>query len=229
MSDLALLLAVLADLCMLIAGFYYGIKFLRGRANFLLALEWLVIGVSGANVVVLAATGVSHASLSYHLMVFFDAFSRSFGMTLLIVLGMLAVTHRYRPSWLVEAVAIVAGVTVGLNRALDPRPVEAGWAIFYLVVNLAVAGFMFGVAARLWRVDDRRNAVWVAVATALGAFVAVIYDYVPIPGDDPDHTLFYIVAMSVWALMLVTYYHGYRSLEAAQDRAETSVGTLAPQ
>ncbi|MEV6387444.1 hypothetical protein [Nocardia xishanensis] len=230
MSDLALLLAVLADLCMLITGFYYGVKFLRGRSNFLLALEWLVIGVSGANVVLLAATGVAHSSLSYHLMVFFDAFSRSFGMTLLIVLGMLAVTHRYRPSWLVEAAAIAAGVAVGLNRALDPRPVESGWAIFYLVVNLAVALFMFSVAARLWRIGDRRNAAWVSVATALGAFVAVIYDYFPIPGDDGDHTLFYILAMSVWALMLVTYYHGYRALEAAQDRAaETTAGALSPQ
>ncbi|MCP2319314.1 hypothetical protein APR12_004681 [Nocardia amikacinitolerans] len=230
MSDFALLLAVLADLFMLTAGFYYGIKFLRGRPNFLLALEWLVIGVSGANVVVLAATGVSHSSLSYHLMVFFDAFSRSFGMTLLIVIGMLAVTHRYRPSWLVEAAAIAAGVAVGLNRALDPRPVESGWAIFYLVVNLAVALFMFSVAARLWRIGDRRNAAWVSVATALGAFVAVIYDYFPIPGDDADHTLFYILAMSVWGLMLVTYYHGYRALEASQrGAAAAKFGTLSPQ
>jgi hypothetical protein len=39
----------------------------------------------------------------------------------------------------------------------------------------------------------------VFVATVLGAFVAVIYDFFPIPGDDVDHTLFYILAMSVWA------------------------------
>ncbi|MEV6657293.1 hypothetical protein [Nocardia fluminea] len=230
MNDLAMTLAVLADLCMLIAGFYYGVKLLRGTPNFLLALEWLVIGVSGANVLLLAATGVSHASVSYHLMVFFDAFSRSFGMTLLIVLGMMAVTHGYRPSWLVEAAAIAAGVAVGLNRALDPRPVELGWSIFYLILNLAVAVFMFAFAARLWRIGDRRNAGWVSAATALGALVAVTYDFVHIPGDDADHTLFYIFAMSVWALMLVTYYHGYRALETSQrSTADAQFDTLSSQ
>ena len=112
----------------------------------------------------------------------------------------------------VEAGAVAAAVAVGLNRTLDVRPVELGWAIFYLVMNLAVALFMFTVAVRLWRNGARRHAVGVFVATALGAFVAVIYDFFPIPGDDADHTLFYILALSVWALMLVTYYHGYRAL-----------------
>ncbi|SPZ34798.1 Uncharacterised protein [Rhodococcus wratislaviensis] len=189
-----------------------------------------MIGASGANVVLLAATGVSHSSLSYHLMVFFDAFSRSFGMTLIIVLGMLAVTHGYRPSWMVDAGAVAAAVGVGMNRALDVRPVELGWAIFYLVLNLAVALFMLAVAARLWRIGERRIAVWVFVATVLGAFVAVIYDFFPIPGDDVDHTLFYILAMSVWTLMLVTYYHGYRALEISERAAASDrFNALSPQ
>ncbi|MEU2253377.1 hypothetical protein ABZ540_09395 [Nocardia xishanensis] len=230
MSPLPMTLALLADLCMLAAGFYYGVKFIRDRPNYLLGLEWLVIGVSGTNVVLLAATGVSHSSLSYHLMVFFDAFSRSFGMTLIIVLGMMAVSHGYRPSWIVEAGAVAAAVAVGLNRALDVRPVGLGWAIFYLVLNLAVALFMFAVAARLWQIGERRTAAWVFVSTALGAFVAVIYDFFPIPGDDADHTLFYILAMSVWALMLVAYYHGYRALEASQrSAADAKFDTLSPQ
>jgi hypothetical protein len=216
-------LLLLADVCMLTAGCYYGVKFIR-QHNLLLGLEWLVIGVSGTNVLFLAATGVAHASFSYHLMVFFDAFSRSFGMTLIIVLGMLAVTRGYRPSWVVEVGTVGAAIVVGLNRALDVRPVEPGWAIFYLVMNLAVALFMFAVAARLWRIGKRRDATGVFVATALGAFVAVIYDFVHIPGDDADHTLFYIMAMSVWALMLVTYYHGYHALEGTIfPRHSTSV------
>ncbi|WKG05495.1 hypothetical protein [Mycolicibacterium sp. HK-90] len=213
-------LLLLADLCMLAAGLYYGMKFVRHQHNLLLGIEWLVIGLSGTNVLFLAATGAVHSSFSYHLMVFFDAFSRSFGMTLIIVLGMLAVTHRYRPSWVVEVGAVAAAVAVGLNRALDVRPVELGWAIFYLVMNLAVALFMSAVAVRLWRIGERRHAIWVFVATTLGAFVAVIYDFVHIPGDDAEHTLFYILAMSVWALMLVTYYHGYHVL--AMSRRSTA-------
>ncbi|MEN0138680.1 MAG: hypothetical protein AAGC80_26230 [Rhodococcus sp. (in: high G+C Gram-positive bacteria)] len=212
MNTLAMALLLIANVSMLGAGYYYGVKFLRRQHNLLLGIEWLVIALSGTNVLFLAATGIVHSSFSYHLMVFFDAFSRSFGMTLIIVLGMMAVTHGYRPSWVVEAGAVAAAVAVGLNRTLDVRPVELGWAIFYLVMNLAVALFMFTVAVRLWRNGVRRHAVGVFVATALGAFVAVIYDFFPIPGDDADHTLFYILALSVWALMLVTYYHGYRVL-----------------
>lgn len=217
-----MVLLLLADLGMLTAGLCYGVKFLRHQHNLLLGIEWLVIGLSGTNVLFLAATGVAHSSFSYHLMVFFDAFSRSFGMTLIIVLGMMAVTRGYRPSWWVEVGAVAAAVAVGLNRALDVRPVEFGWAIFYLVMNLAVALFMFAVAVRLWRIGDRRNATSVFVATALGAFVAVIYDFVHIPGDDAEHTLFYVLAMSVWALMLVTYYHGYNVLAVHEQTPMTA-------
>lgn len=215
-------LLLLADLCMLAAGLYYGVKFVRHHHNLLLGIEWLVIGLSGTNVLLLAASGVAHSSFSYHLMVFFDAFSRSFGMTLIIVLGMMAVTRGYRPSWAVEVGAVAAAVAVGLNRALDVRPVEFGWAIFYLVMNVGVALFMSAVAVRVWRIGQRRQAAWVFVATVLGAFVAVIYDFVHIPGDDAEHTLFYILAMSVWALMLVTYYHGYNVLAVHEQTRMTA-------
>ncbi|QDQ95423.1 hypothetical protein FND50_35060 [Rhodococcus sp. WB9] len=238
MNALPMALLLFADVSMLGAGYYYGIRFIRRQHNLLLGIEWLVIGLSGTNVLFLAATGIVHSSFSYHLMVFFDAFSRSFGMTLVIVLGMMGVTRGYRPSWVVEVGALAAAVAVGLNRALDVRPVELGWAIFYLLMNLAVALFMFAVAVRLWRAGERRHAGWVFVATALGALVAAIYDFFHIPGDDADHTLFYILAMSVWALMLVTYYHGYRVLgeytrgasrDGSAEEAAGVSGVVSPQ
>ncbi|MGF6888674.1 putative membrane protein [Nocardia sp. GAS34] len=208
---MALLLAV--DTWMALAGLYYGLQFIRRHRNYLLGIEWLVIGISGTNVLVLGLTGIDHSSVSYHLMVFFDAFSRSFGMTLVIVLGMMAVTRGYRASPVVEACAFGVASAVGLWRAIDVRPVSLGWALFYLVLNLAVALFMVSVAGRLWRVGERRSAVWVFIATMLGAFIASIYDFVHIPGDDDNHTLFYIPALAVWAIMVMTYYHGYRALD----------------
>ncbi|WP_440711964.1 hypothetical protein [Gordonia sp. FQ] len=218
MSMIHMTLVLIANLAMLGAGYVYGVRLLRRHHNFLLGFEWIVIAVSGTNVLLLAATGVSHDSLSYHLMIFFDAFSRSFGMTVIFVLGMMAVTHRYRPTWIVEAIAILAGVAVGLDRTLDVRPVSLSWTAFYTVANLGVAVFMLYVAARLFRIGERRHGVWVSVATVLGALIAVSYDFIRIPGDDADHTLFYSIAMSVWALMLVTYYHGYRVLDEYQNR-----------
>lgn len=230
MSTTRMILVLLADLAMVGAGFYYGIKLLRGFSNFLLGLEWVVMAVSGVNVLYLAAINVDHESLSYHVMVFFDAFSRSFGMTVILVLGMMAVTHRYRPTWVVEALAISAGIAVGIDRALEPRPVEPGWAIFYLVMNLTAALFMFVyLVPKLWRAGDRGNATWVALGAALGAYVAVIYDYFPIPGDDADHTLFYIISLTIWALMIVTFSRGYLALERlnAQADARTSAPDAA--
>ncbi|MEV0686980.1 hypothetical protein AB0I35_24235 [Nocardia sp. NPDC050378] len=228
MSTTRMILVLLADLAMVWAGFYYGIKLLRGNRNFLLGLEWVVMAVSGVNVLYLAAINVDHESLSYHAMVFFDAFSRSFGMTVILVVGLMAVTHRYRPSWMVEALAIVAGIAVGLNRALEPRAVEPSWAVFYLVMNLAAALFVFVyMAPKLWRGGDRGNATWVALGAALGAFVAIIYDYFPIPGDDADHTLFYIISLTIWALMIVTFSRGYLALE--RINTQTDEHTSAPE
>ncbi|PSR68645.1 hypothetical protein C8258_09100 [Nocardia sp. MDA0666] len=213
MNTLAMALLLAADLWMSAAGLYYGVQIIRRYRNYLLGLEWLVIGVSGANVLFLAATGVDHSSVSYHLMVFFDAFSRSFGMTLVFVLGMMAVTRGYRASPLVEAAAFGAATVVGLWRTIDVRPVSPPWSLFYLALNLAVAVFMVTVAGRLWRIGERRCAASVFIATILGAIVASTYDFVHIPGDDADHTLFYIPACAIWALMVTTYYYGYRALD----------------
>ena len=220
MSTTRLILVLLADLSMVFAGFYFGFKLLRGFRNFLLGLEWVVMAVSGVNVLVLASLfatpegGVDHTSFSYHLMVFFDAFSRSFGMTVILVIGMMAVTHRYRPTWWVEAIAILAGVAAGLDRALDVRPVEMSWSIFYLIMNLGAALFMFVyMVPKLWRAGDRNNATWVAIGTGLGAFVAIIYDFVTLPGEDSEHSVFYIVSLTIWALMIVTFSRGYLALE----------------
>ncbi|WP_181064872.1 hypothetical protein [Nocardia nova] len=213
MNTLAMALLLATDLWMAAAGLYYGVQIIRRYRNYLLGLEWLVIGVSGANVLFLGATGVDHSGVSYHLMVFFDAFSRSFGMTLVFVLGMMAVTRGYRASPLVEAAAFGAATVVGLWRTIDVRPVSPPWSLFYLALNLAVAVFMVTVAGRLWRIGERRCAAGVFIATILGAIVASTYDFVHIPGDDADHTLFYIPACAIWALMVTTYYHGYRALD----------------
>lgn len=233
MSTTRMVLILLADLAMVIAGFYYGYKLLRGFRNFLLGLEWVVMAVSGVNVLYLAAIYADQASSSYRVMLFFDAFSRSFGMTVILVVGIAAVTHRYRPTWMVEAVAIVAGIAVGLNRALDPRPVELGWSIFYLVMNLGAALFIFVfMVPKLWRAGDRTNATWVAIGNSLGAFVAIIYDFVHLPGDDADHTVFYIISLSIWALMIVTFSRGYLALErhnAAADAGPPAAGEVSPR
>ena len=59
-----------------------------------------------------------------------------------------------------------------------------------------------------------------AVATACGFVIAATYDYVHIPGDDAEHTIFYIFALSTWGLQMFAYYRAYRAFDAHNKRLD---------
>ncbi|MFF2554063.1 transporter [Nocardia sp. NPDC058058] len=221
--DLRVVLLGVANLAMVYAGFVYGIRFIRNFGNYLLGLEWLVVAISGSNVVVLGATGIHHDSGSYHLMLFFDAFSRAVGLTLILVLGLMTVTHRYRPSLAVDIGVFALAIVAGFFLSRLHQPIPFGWAVFYIVVNLLTTIYLLYFALRLWSINARAQAIWALIATILGAVVAVVYDMVHIPGDDADHMLFYIGALSTWALQLTVYYYGYRTLHAANGEQARNV------
>jgi hypothetical protein len=218
--DIRVLVLLVADLAMIYAGFVYGIRFIRHHRNSLLGVEWIVVATSGANVIVLGLTGNNHDSASYHLMLFFDAFSRSVGITLILVLGMLRVTHGYKPPIIVDIGVFALATVAGLYLAQLPQPIPHQWAIFYIVVNAATSVFMVYFSIRLWIASERTAALGVLLATILGSIVAGIYDFVSIPGDDADHTLFYTIALATWALMLTAYYFGYRALDRSAHHAD---------
>lgn len=71
----------------------YGFKFVRKR-NFLIGLEWWIVTISASNAVIFFAT---ESPVSYFISHFLDAFSRGFGMPVIAVAGLMAVTHGYRP------------------------------------------------------------------------------------------------------------------------------------
>ncbi|MGW4050400.1 transporter [Streptomyces sp. NPDC004779] len=203
---------MIADFWMICAGYVFGVRFIRRYSNYFLGIEWIVIALSGTNVVLLGLIGGDRSSPSYGLMLFFDAFSRSFGITLILVLGMLKVTHRYKPSPVVDVGAFGLAIVTGLYLAVFGQPVTTPWAIFYIVMNALATLFMFYVAFRLWRVAERRHAVWVVIATIGAAAVAGTYDFIRIPGDDENHTIFYAIAITLWALQLTVYSYAYRAL-----------------
>ncbi|MEV6352834.1 transporter [Streptomyces hydrogenans] len=223
--DFTVVLLLVADVWMIYAGFVFGVRFIRQYANYFLGVEWIVIALSGSNVVLLGLIGGDHDSPSYGLMLFFDAFSRSFGITLILVLGMLKVTHRYKPSPVVDVCAFGLAIVTGLYLAVFGQPITLPWAVFYIVMNALASLFMFSVALRLWRVDERRHAVWVVVATVGAAAVAGTYDFVRIPGDDENRTVFYTIAITLWALQMTVYFFAYRALhrhhtQVDEDRAK---------
>ncbi|TQM33428.1 transporter [Nocardia bhagyanarayanae] len=219
MSIKELLFAV-ADIWMIAVGFTYGILFIRNYKNYLLGLEWIIVATSGSNFLVYGIVKAGHDSPMYTAASFLDAFSRSVGITLILVLGLMQVTHRYKPSVAMDigafALAAVAGwILLGYSENIG-TPAK----VFFIVVNVLTTIFLGYFVKRLWDIDERGHAVWAAVATACAFVIASIYDFVHIPGDDAEHTIFYILALSTWGLQMCVYYRAYRAFDAYNKRVD---------
>ncbi|MGA4798065.1 transporter [Streptomyces lavendulocolor] len=219
-------LFLLADLWMIFAGYFYGWRFIRRYGNYLLGLEWMVVATSGSNFLLWSLLGAKSDSVLYDLAYFFDAFSRSVGITLILVLGLMKVTHRYKPSRSVD----VAVFGVAIVAALFLRPFHgadldtdrgAFWvSVFYVVVNLLTAGFLCYFVKRLWSAGARWPAVWTGLVTAAGTTIAITYDFFPLPFDDANRTIFYTAALATWGTQGFVYFRAYRALhdrDAALD------------
>ena len=206
-------LFLVADLWLIFACFFGAWRFIRHYGNHLLGLEWLIVGTSAVNFLVWSLFVGDQSSPLYWLAGFLDAFSRSVGFTLILVMGLMRVTHRYRPRPAVEigvfALAVVAGLY--LQQFLG-HGLHVGPATFYVVVNLLTTGFLAYVTWRLWGIGAKNLAVWTAVVTAAATVIALTYDFFPIPGDDEQHTLFYIAALATWGTQAFVYLHAYRAL-----------------
>lgn len=207
------LLFMLADLWMIFAGFFYGSKFIRRYNNYLLGLEWIVVATSGTNFLVWSLLGGDEHSPLYSVAYFFDAFSRSVGITLILVLGLMRVTHRYKPTVAVDvavfALAIAAGLYLQQFRAPE---LHVGPATFYVVVNVITLLFLAYFSWRLWRIGAKGQAVGAGLVTAAASVIAITYDFFPIPGDDEHRTLFYIAALATWGFQMCVYFIAYRPL-----------------
>jgi len=121
----------------------------------------------------------------------------------------------------VPMLAVVAlAAVVGFVLSTFAEQIGTPGKIFYIVVNVLTTMFLIYFVARLWNIDERGHAVWAAVATACGFVIAAIYDFVHIPGDDSEHTIFYIFALSTWGLQMFTYYRAYRAFDAHNKRVD---------
>lgn len=214
------LLFLVADGWMVFAGFFCGWQLLRRHGNWLLGLEWVVVGTSGVNFLVWALLGADedngHATTVY----FLDAFSRAVGITLILVLGLMRVTHGYKPSVAVEVGVFGLAAAAGLYlQQFGGYDLHVGPAAFFVVVNVLTTAFLAWFARRLWRAGARDHAVRTAVVTAAGLLVAVLYDFVSLPGDDEHHTLFAILALTTWGSQLWIYFHAYVALGERTARA----------
>ncbi|WZB63866.1 hypothetical protein WJ970_15180 [Achromobacter xylosoxidans] len=204
---------LLADVLLILAGVIYGVKFLRKR-NYLCGIEWFIMALSGSHFLLWALFGWESGYSVAH---FFDAFSRSFGFPVVAVAGMMAVTHNYQPSRLADVLYFLLGFAgAAALVAADHAPALAVYKPpFYLLMGLVFLVFLAYFAWRLQKAGETLHAMGTAVVALSGLAIAVLYDYVPLPGDDADRTLFYTAALFTWTFMMAELYYGYSALERA--------------
>lgn len=237
-DDIYALAFLVADVIMIAGGYWAGWKFIKQYRNYLLGIEWFIIATSGVNFLIWALRfpedkEAGEASLQYAFAFFLDAFSRSVGVTLLLVVGFMAVTHRYKSSKAVDvaifAVGIGAGLYLGQPKFHDHvddaghHILYAGPATIYLVVNLLTLVFLVYLTKRLWDIGATKVAIATLLVSLAATAVALTYDFFPFsPSVDPleDRALFYTFALTVWGLQLFTYLFAYRALHEHNERMD---------
>jgi hypothetical protein len=210
------ILALVSCLLLALSGWVYGAKFIR-KKNFLLGLEWWVIGFSASNFLVFIATG---SELNYGMSLFLDSFSRGFGIPIIATLGLMAVTHNYKPSALKEtmlfAAAFAGTFVVYLSDFFDePRP------YFYVIMGVGYTIYLSYFILQLMRFGEGVQALASAVGVAVLLAVAITYDFFPIPGDD-THMIFMTWAFITWSYMAIQMYYAYCALERAKGVSSRS-------
>lgn len=237
-DDIYALAFLVGDVIMIAGGYWAGWKFIKQYRNYLLGIEWFIVATSGVNFLIWALRfpedkQAGEASLQYSFAFFLDAFSRSVGITLLLVVGFLAVTHRYKSTILVDvailALAVGAGLYLGQEKFQDHvddaghHILYPGPATIYLVVNLLTLVFLLYVTKRLWDIGATKVAVATLLVSLAGTGIALGYDFFPFPASvDPlqDRALFYALALTVWGLQLFIYLFAYRALHEHNERTD---------
>ena len=221
------LLFLASDLWLMATTWTYGIKLWRNYRNQLLTLEYFVVAVSSTNFLLWSLLGAHKSSPLYDLAYALDAFSRSFGITLILVIGLLAVTHGYKPpTWVkVGATGLAVAGALIFGRMHSDHLVHdfphLTLAVFYVVTNLLTTVFLAYFTMRLWQTGATRIAVLTGLVTAAATYVAVTYDFFPFSFDDADRTIFYTIALTVWGCQAITYYHAYKAMREHREAVPT--------
>ncbi|MCW6530392.1 hypothetical protein NED98_09055 [Sphingomonas sp. MMSM20] len=222
MMDLRSFILCLAAFSLALTGFVYGAKFIR-KKNYLIGIEWFILATSSSNAVVYFAT---NSPLSFKIAHFFDTFSRAFGVPIVIPVGMMVLTHGMKPSirfdiaiFALSFVATIAILSLGFFQPL--------LAYFLLGMSILYTIYLIYLVAILLKAGEKLQALGVALVTATTFFVAAVYDFYKIPGEDTNVIFnFFTIALFTWSYMTVQLYYAYCALERAR-RGGAAVGNSA--
>jgi hypothetical protein len=191
----------------------YGVKFF-GKGNYLLGIEWLVIAVSGAGILVFALGDVE---AGYRIAYFCDAFSRGCGGPVVTILGLMAVTHGYKPlPWF--DIYLFAGAAAGTAALVEADAAAPLRPAFYLVMWTLLSLYLVDFIRRLAGARAYRHAAGVGLVLVSAQAVAVMSDFCTLPGDE-ERLHFYALAGVVWSFLCVEMYYAYCALERAMPPA----------
>jgi hypothetical protein len=185
----------------------FGLKFFM-KGNHLLGAEWLLITVAATSILVYALGSVDAA---YDVAYFCDAFLRGCGGPAIMILGLMAVTHDFKPLPYVD-LYLFGGAAAGTAALVEADAAARFSPVFYLCTWTMLSFYLAHFARRLLAMGVVRHAIGVGLVLVAAQAVAVVYDFVTLPGDE-EHLYFYTLAASVWSLLCVEMYYAYCALE----------------
>ena len=207
--DLRTLVCLSGSILLSVVMFIYGFKFLKKR-NYLLGLEWLVIAVSGAN---FAFYWITTSSTSYTIMIYFDAFSRLFGIPIIGILGMMVVSHHYKPTISLDIWAFLLSI-VGTGLLLNVAFFEPLLPYIYLALWYIFVAYLCYFAARLFSCGETKVGLHLTIAIVLSTLLHTAYDFYTIPGDETNIVFnFWFIALLVWSYLFAVIYYAYDALD----------------
>ncbi len=211
--ELRSLILMLASIMLCLVMCTYGTKFLKKR-NYLLGIEWWIVGVSGAN---FALYWITLSQTSYAIMLYLDAFSRLFGIPVIGILGMMAVSHHWRPSVIVDAWVFLVSI-IGTAILLYAEFFEASLPYIYLVMWYAFAAYLCYFAMRLFSHGETAVAINLSIAIVASTALHTAYDFYALPGDETNIFLnFWFLALVVWSYLFSVMYYAYDALDRASS------------
>ena len=210
---------LVACIVLALSGWIYGAKFLK-KKNYLLGLEWWIVAFSATNFVSYMLTA---SNVNYSITMFLDSFSRSFGMPVIAVIGLMALTHNYKPSAFKEVMLFVlafAGTFVVFLADFfqEIRP------YFYVITWSILVMYLFYFIICLVRAGEAFHALATTITAVVSLAVAIVYDFFSIPGDN-THMIFMTWAFVTWGYAIIQLYYAYEALERAQ---KVSIGSFIP-
>jgi len=209
--------ALVSCVLLMACGLYYGAAFIR-RKNYLLGVEFLIVGISATNFTVFMATGWM---ANYNVAMFLDAFSRGVGIPIIAALGLMAVTHNYKPSPASDIALFLAGFAAAAIY-FTSSSFKTLLPYFYVLMWLAYTVYLAYFVLLLIRAREALHALATILSGVMGLTIALRYDFFPIPGDDTK-IIFMTCAFLVWSYSIVQSFYAYGALRRSRKTSNQSL------